>query len=212
MGTKVSEDSSSGMGRSEEVGQADLDVSNPIRAARIWSKGQMDANTVRPVNYAGMQNLYKPLVDIPQEVKPGAVHIYPDLAKIIRASEDAMLGGVGAVRIDPSSMLKDGVKGDNGKSPIVAGALHYFPRALLAVAELSAYGAKKYSLTYSDRNFARVANGYQRYSDALARHMLQEQIDANATDPESGFMHDVHVAWNALARLEYRLEQMKDAK
>ena len=34
---------------------------------------------------------------------------------------------------------------DVGKAPVNQGVIEYFPRALLAVAEVSAFGAKKYS-------------------------------------------------------------------
>jgi len=104
-------------------------------------------------------------------------------------------------------MLPTGVKADTGKAPVVYGALHYFPRAIEAVAALSAYGAKKYSLRYDERNFAFVDNGIQRYTDALGRHLGREIIDQRGIDPESNFMHAVHVAWNALARLELMLDE-----
>lgn len=104
-----------------------------------------------------------------------------------------------------SEVTKAGVKLDAGKSPLTMGVLNYFPCALLAVADVSAYGAKKYDLEYSDKNWMRVPNGHERYSDALGRHLVKEAIDP--LDDESGLHHDAMAAWNALARLELRIRK-----
>lgn len=90
-----------------------------------------------------------------------------------------------------------GSKLDAGKAPILRGALHYFPRALAAVAEVSAYGAHKYTWG----GWESVPDGINRYGDALGRHVVAEKIDG-ATDPETGLSHAAQSAWNALARLE----------
>lgn len=97
---------------------------------------------------------------------------------------------------------KDGRKDDGGKAPIWQGLFQYFPRALTAVANVSKYGAEKYSLSYDDVNWLRVDDGINRYSDAMARHQLGEFVDAGGIDPESKFHHSLQIAWNALARLE----------
>lgn len=93
-------------------------------------------------------------------------------------------------------MTEAGVKLDTGKSPVLRGALHYFPRALKAVADISAFGASKYTW----RGWESVDGGVERYGDALARHLLAEA--AGPVDGESGYLHAAHAAWNALARLE----------
>lgn len=99
---------------------------------------------------------------------------------------------------------KEGRKYDAGKAPIFQGVITYFPRALAAVAQVSAYGLAKYKLKYEDKNWAKVDNGFGRYSDGLARHLASEAIERD--DPESHLMHAAHAAWNALARLEYLLQ------
>lgn len=101
-----------------------------------------------------------------------------------------------------------GVKADNGKPPLTMGVLNYFPNALLAVAGVSAYGAKKYKLSLADKNWMRVPEGHARYSDALGRHLAYEADDP--IDAESGLDHDAMVAWNALARLELRIRASRD--
>ena len=88
-------------------------------------------------------------------------------------------------------------KFDTGKP--LAGVLGDFGRALMAVAEVGTFGARK----YSRGGWRHVEDGVVRYTDALWRHLLQE--NAEAQDPDSGLLHQAHVAWNALARLELML-------
>jgi hypothetical protein len=96
-----------------------------------------------------------------------------------------------------------GSKLDAGKSPVFQGLLDYFPRACLAVADVSAAGARKYSW----KGWESVPDGVQRYSDALGRHLVNERIDG-PFDPD-GFLHAAQVAWNALAVLELKLKETK---
>lgn len=100
----------------------------------------------------------------------------------------------------PELLRGVGKKIDTGKAPVMRGLFAYFPKALLAVSQVSAYGAKKYNLDYSDKNWARVPGGLGRYSDADARHLISEAFESH--DPESNYLHAAHHAWNALARLE----------
>lgn len=103
---------------------------------------------------------------------------------------------------DPTgrSAHSPGSKLDAGKAPVLRGALEYFPRAILAVAEISAFGAEKYTW----RGWESVPNGVDRYGDALGRHLLKERIEG-LNDSESGMRHAAHAAWCALARLELML-------
>lgn len=96
-----------------------------------------------------------------------------------------------------------GAKLDAGKAPLLRGAIEYFPRALLAVAEVSAFGASKYTW----RGWETVPDGVDRYGDAMARHLAKERIDG-PNDPDSGLLHAAHAAWGALARLELILRDM----
>lgn len=104
---------------------------------------------------------------------------------------------------DPNgkSAKEPGSKLDDGKSPVYRGLLSYFPRACLAVANVSAAGATKYSWN----GFASVPDGVNRYSDATARHIVNESIDG-PYDPD-GFLHKAQVAWNSLAALELWLRE-----
>lgn len=96
-----------------------------------------------------------------------------------------------------------GAKADAGKAPVVRGALHYFPRAIAAVAELSAIGANKYSW----KGWESVPDGIHRYGDAMGRHELRIEDDYAKKDPDTGVLEATAVAWNALARLELILRE-----
>jgi hypothetical protein len=91
------------------------------------------------------------------------------------------------------------------------GLLDYFPRACIAVADVSARGAAKYSW----KGWETVPDGEARYADALARHVLAESIEGLYDSSPKGLGKDVlhasQVAWNALARLELLLRRL-DAK
>ena len=92
-----------------------------------------------------------------------------------------------------------GAKLDKGKPK--AGVLSDFGLALLEVARVGTYGAEKYSRS----GWVEVPDGEIRYTDAMWRHLLAEKEEE--TDEESGFLHEAHVAWNALARLELKLRE-----
>ena len=101
--------------------------------------------------------------------------------------------------IDPHS---PGSKLDEGKAQVIRYVLKYFPNALMAVAKVSEYGANK----YTEMGWYSVPSGYGRYTEALGRHLL---ADSNTLDV-SGLDHDAQIAWNALARLEIKLNPPKE--
>lgn len=102
----------------------------------------------------------------------------------------------------PEEIAKGAIKYDGGKSPVYRGALSYFPRAISAVAAVSAFGASKYAW----KGWEGVPDGYNRYSDALVRHLGYEG-QGEVLDPDSGLLHAAHAAWNALARLELLIKE-----
>lgn len=110
---------------------------------------------------------------------------------------------------DPNGLnsKEPGSKLDAGKPPVMQGMLQYFPRAINAVAEVSAVGAKKYSW----KGWESVQDGINRYGDALARHLLASTIEG-PYDKDTGLLHDTQVAWNALARLELILREKESNK
>lgn len=104
---------------------------------------------------------------------------------------------------DPTGLAphEPGAKLDAGKP--LAGVLGEFGLALLEVAKVGTFGAGKYSRS----GWQHAKDGAIRYSDAMWRHLLLEHVEACA--PDSGLLHEAHVAWNALARLELKLRMSK---
>jgi hypothetical protein len=106
-----------------------------------------------------------------------------------------------------------GAKLDHGKAPVAQGAIAYFPRALRAVAEVSAVGAAKYTWN----GWESVPDGISRYENAMARHQIAASAEAGfenrnvARDKDTGLLHAAHTAWNALAVLELILREDEDA-
>lgn len=99
-----------------------------------------------------------------------------------------------------------GAKLDHGK-PRPGLIFNGMPRALMEVAKVAAYGAAK----YSEHGWIIVPNGIARYTDAMDRHRLKEQIegpmDLDSMNDGVDIMHASQVAWNALARLELMLRE-----
>lgn len=115
---------------------------------------------------------------------------------------------------DPSGRpaTEPGAKLDAGKSPVFQGSFQYFPRALLAVADVSEAGAVKYTW----EGWRSVPNGIARYGNAIGRHILKEKIEGlydlqMMNDPNHPVMvlHAAQVAWNALARLDLMLVELE---
>ena len=100
---------------------------------------------------------------------------------------------------DPKS---PGAKLDAGKAPVRQGVLEYFPRALIEVARVSEFGARKYSWG----GWGPVEDGITRYGNAMSRHAVKAAIEG-PLDADSGLLHAAHEAWNALARLELILRE-----
>jgi hypothetical protein len=105
--------------------------------------------------------------------------------------------------LDPTGLdaHEPGAKLDAGKPD--ASLLLMFGEALKAVADVGTFGAKK----YSRGGWQKVEDGENRYTAALLRHLMSENLDPN--DPETGKLHAAHAAWNALARLELMLRKAK---
>lgn len=97
-------------------------------------------------------------------------------------------------------MSTGNTKYDEDKAPVYQGFIAYFPRAMEAVAAVSAFGAKKYAWN----GWRNIPDGLTRITNALSRHFTAE-AKGELVDPESKFLHAQHTAWNAMARLELLL-------
>lgn len=84
-------------------------------------------------------------------------------------------------------------------TPIFSGFMKYFPLAIAEVARLSKAGNDKHN-PGQPLHWSREKSS--DHGDCIVRH----QIDAGTIDEEDGFLHDVKVAWRAMAQLEVALE------
>lgn len=99
--------------------------------------------------------------------------------------------------------MNEGRKDDKGKVDLTFNS-EYFPRALMAVAKVSEFGATK----YNRNNWVGVKDAKVRYRAAMLRHELQDWNEK--IDSESKLLHLAHVAWNALAILELELKAQEN--
>lgn len=134
--------------------------------------------------------------------------IYLSTAKQVAAQSGITAAFVAAeVHNNSAAIHTPGMKADHGKPQVVRGALRYFPEAVKAVAQLSQFGAEKYTWD----GWRTVPDGEARYMEALMRHLLDEAkgpFDAEWQERGKVVLHATAVAWNALARLELMLERM----
>lgn len=111
------------------------------------------------------------------------------------------------IEVDPNGVSPNepGSKLDAGKSPVRRGLLEYFPRACLAVANVSAAGARKYTWN----GWEKVVDGINRYGDAEVRHICKAAIEGQEDPlaPGKDILHAEEEAWNAMARLELILRE-----
>jgi hypothetical protein len=96
--------------------------------------------------------------------------------------------------------MEVGTKYDEGK-PRLAEMLVDFKEPLLALCKVWEFGANKYSKS----NWKQVDNGKDRYTNAMLRHLFAEED--NPIDDESLLLHASHIAFNALARLYFILQE-----
>ena len=85
--------------------------------------------------------------------------------------------------------------------PIGSGVLDYFPRAMAAVAMLSKSGNDKHN---PGQHLHWAKEKSTDHPDCIIRHFM----DRGRIDPDSGYLHDVGLAWRALANLEVTLEAL----
>jgi hypothetical protein len=108
-----------------------------------------------------------------------------EYGNVLRVFQDDLIESV-------QQQEKEFVKNDSEKP-----AAHLLPPlALMEVAKVLAFGAKKYS-----PNGWRKIDNRSRYAGAIQRHLLQYQSGEDI-DPESGLPHLAHLACSALFLLE----------
>lgn len=96
--------------------------------------------------------------------------------------------------------MTEGIKYDSGKLRL-AEMMQDFREPLSAVCRVWEFGADKYEKS----NWKYVDNAIDRYTNAMLRHLMEEE--AKPFDDESEILHAAHVAWNALARLYFIMHE-----
>jgi hypothetical protein len=85
------------------------------------------------------------------------------------------------------------------ESPMARGVLDYFPRALMAVANVSFVGNEQHN-PGQPMHWARDKS--TDHADCILRHLAER-----GTVDDDGLRHAAKVAWRALALLETELEE-----
>lgn len=101
-----------------------------------------------------------------------------------------------------------GIK-DRTKPPAHSGLIDNFPRTLLEIAALSAYGITA-ELGRTPLDWKSVPDAIAVYSDAAMRHLLARRIDPGGRDLRSKFPHLTHSIWSLMAVRELELETLLD--
>lgn len=149
--------------------------------------------------------LLNPLTNKPHSVEAAIEHMEQEGFKVHAAEWDEnqrvlRYGWVDShdsvdLAFDPTGQDK---KFDGDKVNPVGMFLEHFPRAVKAIASLTVRGESKYKPT----GWKTTIDGETRYQEAEMRHLL-DRLMGEETDPESGYEHIIHQAWNVLAVLEH---------
>lgn len=107
-----------------------------------------------------------------------------------------------------STTQEQGKKYDSNK-PMAGTVIRVFPQAIMAIGAVIREGAKKYP---NPNNWKLNDNIEARYFDSLIRHMCKH-FSGQVKDEDTGLLHLIHAAWNAIAILEkYLIDNPDEAK
>ena len=96
------------------------------------------------------------------------------------------------------------------KAPIAGGVVNRFPRSMHMLAIVSQTGAKKHGVDTGDMTYLDIPGAYATYTDAMVRHVVDEELEGPVNHKDGGLLHPAQVAWNALARLEVFLKNAEE--
>lgn len=123
----------------------------------------------------------------------GFIHIYGG-----QAGCNATLGGNASMEEPNAVLRRPGLKLDGHKAQVYTGVFLSFPYALEAIARKTIEGCGDPGHVL--HGWKEVPDGFKRYSEAFARHALEE---GKARDPVQAYDAMVTTTWNSLARLEH---------
>lgn len=93
--------------------------------------------------------------------------------------------------------------------PVYSGFIKYFPRAILAVAELSRVGNDQHN-PGKPLHWDRSKSTDEK--DALTRHLIDQALFGDQAVDTDNVLHATKKAWRAMADLERILEAAQPAK
>lgn len=111
----------------------------------------------------------------------------------------------GKMNVEGAVHIPVGIKYDKEKRRLAEMIVDFAPE-IEELCKVWEFGANKYSKS----NWKLVENGYDRYSNALIRHLIAE--DKDYYDDESKLLHAAHIAFNALARMHFILQGKVEPK
>ena len=91
------------------------------------------------------------------------------------------------------------------------GVLARFPRAILEIAKVSAYGTVKHELPMGDVSYLDIPGAEVNFVEAEVRHLLHEAIHGPVNEEDGDLLHKAQKAWEALADLEVYLYQREQS-
>ena len=106
-----------------------------------------------------------------------------------------------SVRLSDEPMTLPNDSNARKDMPIGTGVIDYFPRALAEISKLSKAGNDKH-------NPGQPLHWSKEKSTDHANCIIRHFIDRGKIDPDSNLLHDVGLAWRALANLEVTLEAL----
>lgn len=105
--------------------------------------------------------------------------------------------------------MSEATKAKYKKTPVYQGVFARFPRALKEIAKVSVFGTNKHQVPLSDMSYMDIPNAYVIYTDATARHLVNEAIEGPINHEDGDLLHPAQLAWDALARLEIYLRDQE---
>lgn len=133
--------------------------------------------------------------------RPGHGHGHGYLERAgVRDNAEAAHSGAPVAFGEPFHTMAKTSSSERKATPLASGVLDYFPLALAAVARLSKKGNDKHN-PGEPLHWNRGKSNDHR--DCIARHL----VDCGKMDEEIDELHDVALAWRALANLQLAEEK-----
>jgi hypothetical protein len=88
------------------------------------------------------------------------------------------------------------------KPAVALGCVARFPRAMIEIAKVSAFGSKKHNVPMGSMSYLNTTGAANAFREAELRHVVAEIIEGPINHDDDDLLHKAQKAWNALADLE----------